>query len=241
MRTTLLTLIVFSQLCPTLLAEDKADPGDVAKEIQAALGKNDAAAFKTATDQAVEMYGRLGEKKGGALVSAVAKGLDNKESTIGVAAAEALGKMPSKASAKALGRLLKVPPKPDGNRLAVHKAAITACGVLAQPDSLKDLEKLLEHKDIEIVVVAGEALGGFKSIDKKKLDALIGRLIKALAAAEKKVAKLAGKEGAAEAEKAQSAINGALAKLTGQTLATSKDWTEWTKNAKKPAAPEPEE
>jgi HEAT repeat protein len=141
--------------------------------------------------------------------------------------------MPSKASAKALGRLLKVPPKPDGNRLPVHKAAIAACGVLAQPDSLKDLEKLLDHKDVEIATAAGEALGGFKSIDKKKLDALIGRLVKSLAAAEKKVAKLNGKEGAAEAEKVQSAINGALAKLTGQTLATSKDWTDWIKESKK--------
>jgi HEAT repeat protein len=218
---------------PAALAQEKTNPGDVAKEIQSALGKNDSEGFKTATARAVELYGRLGEKKGSALVGATAKGLDNKESTIGVAAAEALGKMPCKASAKALGRLLKVPPKPDGNRLPVHKAAIAACGVLAQPDNLKDLEKLLGHKDVEIVTAAGEALGGFRSIDKKKLDALIGRLAKALAGAEKKVAKLQGKEGAAEAEKVQSAINGALSKLTGQNLATSKDWTTWIKESKK--------
>jgi hypothetical protein len=87
MRIHLLALLVFAPFLPAAIAQDKADPGDVAKEIQAALGKNDSAAFKAATDRAVEMYGRLGEKKGGSLIGATAKGLDNKESAIGVAAA----------------------------------------------------------------------------------------------------------------------------------------------------------
>jgi len=232
MRRNLIVLLALAAT-PVARAQDAPDPGEIEKEISGALGKNDAAGFKTAVTRAVEVYGRVGEKKGSGLISATAKGLTNKEADIGIAAAEGLAKMPSKASAKALAPMLKVPPKPDGNRLPVHKAAIAACGTLAQPDSLKDLEKLLGHKDAEIAVAGAEALGGFKSLDKKKLDGLVGRLVKTLGGVEKKAEKLKGKEGGPEAEKVQAALNAALAKLTGQTHSTSKDWTEWMKGAKK--------
>jgi len=217
-----------------LAAGDEPGPNDVAKEIQDALGKNEAEAFKAACGRAVEFYGRLGEKKGGALVGAVAKGLDHKEPAIAIAAAETLAKMPSKAGTKALGRLLKVPGDPGGERLPVHKAAIAACGAMAQPDSLKDLEELVGHKDPEIAVAAAEALGRFGSLDAKKLDGLVGRLVKTLGTLEKKVAK--SKE-PGDVEKVRSAVEAALAKLTGQSHKTAAEWAKWLKESKKKKKP----
>jgi hypothetical protein len=233
-----LSLILATLLVTTVAAQGKkGDPvKDTVKAINAALGKSDATAATAAFDTAKKLSEEVEARKFGPVVKAVGKGVDHKDEKIATAAIKTLAAMRKPGSAKYLAKRLKVPAKPNATQLTLCKTALEAAGELHDPAQLKTLEKMVTHGNREVGTAAATALAGYKSLDVKPLLSLIGRLVPVLAKLEKASAAAKGDEAKAAANSVKAALLATLQTLSsGATATTSKEWTDWLKDAKKRA------
>lgn len=238
-RQVLLGLVAVAMLASPLAAKPKGKKknGDPLKEtatlITKALAKNDATAAQAALSHAEALRGSYDDKKFLTVAKAVGKGVTHKNAQIATASIESLGKLKVRGSGKLLGKLISPPAKVKDDRVALHQAAIRAAGSIHDPETLKALEKLLGHTNVDIATTAAEALVGYKVLDLKPKEALVKRLVATLAKLEKAAA--SKKEEVRErAEKVAGALATTLTGITGKEgLTTSAEWTAWLKTQRR--------
>jgi len=230
------TLMLVPLLCAVVLAKDPDPLKETIKEVEAALGKNDAAAAKAAFAKAETLRAGHDDKKLGPLVQAIAKGAGNRNPEIAKAALDALGNLKVAGSTKLFAKALAAPAKVKPEEMPVVEAAIAAAGALHENEGLKPLEKLLDHPNGDLAATAAKTLAHYKALDPKPRRALASRMIKALALAEKEA------ESAKKPEQKEAAAKlgaGLLEGLTGlcgkEGLTNAKEWEAWLKESEKEA------
>jgi hypothetical protein len=230
-------LLVLAAATPLAAKPDKGQPKgddikDMAEALEAALKKGDAAGVTQAITNAADARAKHQDAQFAGFVKVLAKGLEHKDAALAAQCAEAIGQLKVKGSAKVLDKLLAPPAKLKDERLPVHIAAFKAAGVLAEPESLKELAKALTHPVHAVGVAAAEALAGYKSLEAKAKKALLGDIVDALEKLEKltESAKDEDKDGLVQVA---GAVNAALAALTGGTHTTSDEWNAYLKERAK--------
>ena len=222
------------------LAQDKGKrrpkPGaalkKVTKDIGAALRAGDAAAVESVCTRALGMKDNYESAKMVPVAKALAKGASHKDDAIAIKSIETVGALGIPGTAKFLGKLLAPPAKiPDG-RLARHLAALRAASAIHDVASLKQFEKLLVHPVADIADTAALAFSRYKSLETKPKNALVKKLVVALAKLEK-ARDTAPDDRKADLTKVIASLNESLAALTGQKLSTAVDWTKWIKERAK--------
>ncbi|MHC4339928.1 MAG: hypothetical protein ACYSX0_06915, partial [Planctomycetota bacterium] len=119
-------------------------------------------------------------------------------------------------------------------RRPLHLAAIAAAGAIHDPDSLKTIEKLLEHPNEEIAVAAAVALERYRALSTKLKLSGMKRLVKALEGFDRKISKTKNNEEKARFEKVRATLNESLAKISAeQGITAPADWRAWIKKAEK--------
>jgi len=236
----LLGLVAVAVLASPLAAKGEKKNGkngdalkEAAAQINKALAGNDATAAQAALTYAEGLRDSYDDKKLAPVVKAIGKGVTHKDAQIATASIETLGKLKVRKSAKLLGKLISPPAKVKDERVALHQAAIRAAGSIHDVETLKSLEKLLFHTNSDIATAAAEALVGYKVLDLKPKEALLKRLVAALAKLEKSAASK-NDDVRERAEKVSASLVTALSGLTGKEgISKSSEWTAWLKEQKK--------
>lgn len=207
---------------------------EAATEISDALKKGDLAGFKAAVSRAEGLRDRYKDKQFQPITKAIGKGVTHKNNNVALAAINSLETMQVAGSGKLLSPLLKVPPQPKEDRLALHIAAIKAAGTIHDANMLKTLEKLLGHPRGDVAAAAASGLLGYRGMEPKPKMALIKRLNGTLAKVEKST------EGDSPAAKRAALLTASLlATIQGlandKGLGDSKAVAAWLKQASKDA------
>jgi HEAT repeat protein len=206
---------------------------EAAAQITKALAKNDATATRAALSHAESLRESFDDKKLAPIARAIGKGVKHKDEQIAISAIETLGKLKIRGSGKLLGKLISPPSKVKDEKVGLHQTAIRAAGSIHDPETLKTLEKLLLHANTDIATTSAEALVGYKVLDLKPKEALLKRLVAALAKLEK-TATSKKDDVRDRAEKVGSAVAATLTGLTGkESLTKSAEWKAWLKEQSK--------
>lgn len=204
------------------------------EQVKEAIGKGDTAAAKAAFEKAIQLKAGNDAKKLAPLVKEIGKGVTHKDAALATSAAVTLGTLGVPGSSKSLAPLLNPPPKPASDRLTVHLAGIKSAGEIHDPETLKALEKLLDHPHGDIAAAGAEAFGGYKDIEEKQRMALLKKLVGSLAKIEKRCEKAKDEEERAAAEKVRDALTAAMNALSRTEGAkTADEWEEWIKEQAK--------
>lgn len=234
-----------------------ADPtvSEVARQLtqQLAAGKPDGGSDRIGF--LVSRYAKGGAADRIIIVRTIGKAASAKNVEVRHAAFRALAKLQVAGSAKYLKRWLS--PAPKGAVSESTFKAIEAAGEIADPALRGRLLKLIDHKNVEVAVVAIRALAGYRTLpvrSRKKLAMdLIGKLVqlssggtrgwgRAAAQSTKREIEQAGTprgrptsgmDAAERADHLRVALGRTLETLTGTRATSVAEWVGWRKRAKK--------
>ena len=226
-------------LTGTVAAQDaapKADPvAEALKDIADAISATSAKEARARIERAEAIAAKLDSKQVGAVVDALAGCIQKtkrKHPETAVAAIETLGDLRVAGSSDAFKSLLRVPSKLTDRNRALHLAAIESAGEIADPARLKDLHKLVKHKQKDVAIAACKALSGYAGM-KPRLDRLkfVALLAQNLAAFEKTAAKTRSDEKREHANAVMMQVRVTMGRLApGGSATTASEWQPWLRD-----------
>lgn len=231
----LLAAVVALAALPAAAKEKQVDAlKETIDQIKSAVGKGDVAAAHAAFARAVSIRGSYEPKKLAPLAAAIGKGVGHKSQEIALAAVETLGQLKLEGTSKQLGKLLAPPAKVSEDKVGIHVAAIKAAGEIHDGQSLKALEKLLEHPHGAVAAAGAEAFAGYRNMEEKPRLSLVKKLVGSLDKLDKRIEKEKDETKRGDVEKVRDALNTALAALSrNETAKTVDEWEAWLKEQKK--------
>jgi hypothetical protein len=215
-----------------LLAD--ASAVDAIRDLEGALAEGDAAAAMTALAKVAEIYPKATEEERKVAVARTGEAVKFPDVAVRHAAFAALARMRAKGSSKHLAKWLAPPNDLKAESAASYVEAIRAAGAIADASTLETLEKLSDHRELDIAAAATEALGGFRSLPLGRRKALAFDLVDRLVQLASPSRRADWSEGAVVRRTRLAQATGvALRNLTGKTFESADAWKAWKAEAEK--------
>jgi len=192
MRHLILSLVALVLLPPAAALaapqDDATEPtkDDVAKqymdEVKKDLGKQEEGPARAAATKLLEIWNDadVSEDVKKAVPGCLEKIADSKDEMAAVAGIEGLGAIGGDDAAKGLMDVLQKALKAKEPSVQLYSACLKSLGQVASEDAkvVKELTKLLKHKDYDVVLKAANALAGYKERSGKLRKELLEEVIK---------------------------------------------------------------
>lgn len=181
-----LVLLPFATALAAPQDEEPPTKDEIAEEyldsIKKEVGKQDEGPARATATKLVEMWNdaELGEDVKEDIPGYLEKIAGSKDEMAAVAGIEGLQAVGGDDAAKALSKILQKALKAKEPSVQLYSACLKALGAVASEDSkvVKELVKLLKHKDYDVVGKTASALAGYKDRDGKLRKELLEECIK---------------------------------------------------------------